>query len=109
MRTALKGRRAAAAGDDAGFGDADITPHPAVVAAARTPLLAGLFTEFTPVLREGLVTLPHLTRLREKAPDTGDDTHAALVEAIANGDAEQAVAVLLRGLEEAPELLRGSG
>ncbi|GHE11201.1 FadR/GntR family transcriptional regulator [Streptomyces alanosinicus] len=109
LRAALKGRRAAAAAADTAFVDADIALHTAVVAAAHNPVLTDLFTEFVPVLREGLVTLLHLTRLREKVPDTGDDSHAALVEAIADGAAEQAVAVLLGELEQTLELLRGSG
>ncbi|MEU9481411.1 FCD domain-containing protein [Streptomyces sp. NPDC048191] len=109
LEAALEGRRAAAAGDDAGFVDADIALHTAVVAAARNPVLADLFTEFAPVLREGLVTLLDLTRLRERHPDTGDDSHAALVRAIADGDAEAAATVLLAELEGTLELLRGSG
>ncbi|MEV6836474.1 FCD domain-containing protein [Streptomyces sp. NPDC051133] len=109
LRTALAGRRTAAAWADTAFVDADIAPHAAVVAAAHNPVLADLFTEFTPVLREGLVTLLDLTRLREQDPATGDDTHTALVEAVAEGDAEEAAAVLLRELEETLGLLRGQG
>ncbi|WBO63745.1 FadR/GntR family transcriptional regulator [Streptomyces camelliae] len=107
LRAALDGRRAASAGDDAEFIDADITLHTAVVTAAHNPVLADLFTEFAPVLREGLVTLLDLTRLRERDPNTRDDSHAALVEAIADGDAERAAEVLTAELEETLELLRG--
>ncbi|MFG2353599.1 FadR/GntR family transcriptional regulator [Streptomyces sp. NPDC048521] len=106
LRAALESRRTAAAGDDAGFVDADIALHEAVVAAARNPVLAGLFTEFVPVLRAGLVTLLDLTRLREEDPGAGDATHAALVDAIAASDAERAAAVLLAELEETLGLLR---
>lgn len=106
LRTALEGRRAAATGDDAAFVDADIALHEAVVAAARNSVLADLFTEFLPVLREGLVTLLDLTRLREEDPGTGDDTHAALVHAVAEGDTEQAAAVPLTELQGTLELLR---
>ncbi|MEV5879780.1 FadR/GntR family transcriptional regulator [Streptomyces sp. NPDC052101] len=109
LRAALDGRRAAVAGDDAGFVDADIALHTAVVAAAHNPVLADLFTEFTPVLREGLVTLLSLTGLREHTPDTGDATHTALVRAITAGDPDRAAAVLLGELEETLQLLRGSG
>ncbi|MFF8907644.1 FadR/GntR family transcriptional regulator [Streptomyces olivaceoviridis] len=106
LRAALEDRRTAAAGDDAGFVDADIALHAAVVAAAHNPVLTGLFTEFLPVLREGLVTLLDLTRLREEDPGTGDDTHAALVQAIAGADADRAAAVLLTELDRTLELLR---
>jgi DNA-binding FadR family transcriptional regulator len=106
VRAALEGRRTAAAGGDAGFVDADIALHEAVVAAAHNPVLAGLFTEFVPVLRAGLMTLLDLTRLREEDPDAGDDTHTALVDAIAEGDAERAAAAVSAELEETLELLR---
>ncbi|MFG3010747.1 FadR/GntR family transcriptional regulator [Streptomyces cinerochromogenes] len=106
LRTALEGRRTAAAGGDAGFVEADIALHGAVVAAAHNPVLTDLFTEFVPVLREGLVTLLHLTRLRHEDPNTGDDTHAALVEAVTDGDAGRAAAVLLGELEQTLERLR---
>ncbi|WP_225099411.1 FadR/GntR family transcriptional regulator [Streptomyces sp. CoH27] len=107
LRGALDGRRAASAGDDAEFIDADIALHTAVVTAAHNPVLADLFTEFAPVLREGLVTLLDLTRLRERDPNTRDHSHAALVGAIADGDAERAAEVLTAELEETLELLRG--
>ncbi|MBL1109649.1 FadR family transcriptional regulator [Streptomyces sp. 5-8] len=106
LRTALEGRRTAAAGDDPGFVDADIALHAAVVAAAHNPVLADLFTEFVPVLREGLVALLDLTRLREENPGTGDDSHAALVRAITDGDAEKAATTLLTELESTLALLR---
>jgi DNA-binding GntR family transcriptional regulator len=49
-----------------------------------------------------------LTRLREQDPNTGDDTHAALVRAVTDGDAEAAGAVLRRELETTMGLLRSS-
>jgi DNA-binding FadR family transcriptional regulator len=88
LRAALEGRRAAGAADDAAFVDADIAFHAAVVAAAHNPVLADLFAEFTPVLREGLIELLSLTGLRADDPDTGDEAHEALVRAVADGDAE---------------------
>jgi DNA-binding FadR family transcriptional regulator len=109
LGAALESRRAAAAGDDAGFIDADIALHTAVVAAAHNPVLADLFTEFAPVLREGLLTLLDLTRLREHDPNTHDTSHEALVRAIADGNAEEAAAVLLAELEETLQLLRAGG
>jgi GntR family transcriptional repressor for pyruvate dehydrogenase complex len=100
MERALEGRRTASTGDDAVFVDADIAFHAAVVAAAHNPVLADLFTEFTPVLRTGLVDLLALTGLRTQDPNTADDAHAALVRAIADGDAEGAAEVLRRELED---------
>jgi DNA-binding FadR family transcriptional regulator len=106
LDTALAGRRAASAGDDAAFVDADIALHAAVVAAAHNPVLADLFREFVPALREGLIEMLDLVGIREHDPNTGDDTHAALVRAVADGDAQTAGAVLQRELEETLALLR---
>lgn len=85
MERALEGRRAASASSDTAFVDADIAFHAAVVAAARNPVLADLFGEFTPVLREGLIELLALTALRDDDPNTADEAHAALVRAVAEG------------------------
>jgi DNA-binding FadR family transcriptional regulator len=106
LRTALAGRRTAAAGDDAAFVDADIALHAAVVTAAHNPVLADLFTEFTPTLRRGLIEMLDLVGLRTTDPNTGDDTHEALVEAITRGDAEAASTVLREELEGTLGLLR---
>ncbi|WP_330307432.1 MULTISPECIES: FCD domain-containing protein [unclassified Streptomyces] len=106
LRTALEGRRAASAADDAAFVDADIALHAAVVAAAHNPVLTDLFGEFAPALREGLIELLDLVGMREHEPNTGDDGHAALVRAVSDGDAEAAGAVLQRELEETLALLR---
>ncbi|RPE40563.1 DNA-binding FadR family transcriptional regulator [Streptomyces sp. Ag109_O5-1] len=94
IEEALAGRRAAGDADDPAFVDADIAFHAAVVAAAHNPVLADLFTEFTPVLREGLIELLTLTGLRTTDPDTGDRAHEALVRAVAAGDAEAAADIL---------------
>jgi DNA-binding FadR family transcriptional regulator len=100
MERALEGRRAASASSDAAFVDADITFHAAVVAAAHNPVLADLFREFTPVLREGLVELLALTALRDDDPNTADEAHVALVRAVADGDAEGAAEILRAELED---------
>jgi GntR family transcriptional repressor for pyruvate dehydrogenase complex len=100
MERALEGRRAASASSDAAFVDADIAFHAAVVAAAHNPVLADLFEEFTPVLREGLVELLALTGLRDDDPNTADEAHAALVRAVADGDAEGAAGILRGELED---------
>lgn len=106
LDAALAGRRAASAGDDAAFVDADIALHAAVVAAARNPVLADLFREFVPALREGLIEMLDLVGMREHDPNTGDDAHAALVRAVADGDADMAGRVLREELEETLALLR---
>jgi DNA-binding GntR family transcriptional regulator len=99
IEAALAGRRAAASADDAAFVDADIAFHAAVVAAAHNPVLADLFTEFTPVLRKGLIDLLALTGLRDHDPNTADEAHEALLRAVARGDAAEAAEVLGRELE----------
>ncbi|WP_069765661.1 FadR/GntR family transcriptional regulator [Streptomyces sp. LUP47B] len=100
MERALEGRRAASASSDAAFVDADITFHAAVVAAAHNPVLADLFSEFTPVLREGLIELLALTAMRDDDPNTAEEAHAALVRAVADGDAEGAAEILRAELED---------
>jgi len=106
LRAALEGRRTAAAADDAAFVDADIALHAAVVAAAHNPVLTDLFTEFTPALRRGLIEMLDLVGLRRHDPNTGEDTHEALVEAITRGDAEAASTVLREELQQTLDLLR---
>ncbi|MES5821304.1 FCD domain-containing protein [Streptomyces sp. RG80] len=90
LDVALARRRDAANASDAAFVDADIALHAAVVAAAHNPVLTGLFTEFVPVLRQRLGDLVELLDLRAGDPNHGDDGHAALVDAVARGDAEGA-------------------
>ncbi|MFI0717289.1 FadR/GntR family transcriptional regulator [Streptomyces inhibens] len=101
MRSALEGRRTAAAGsDDAAFVDADIALHAAVVDAAHNPVLTDLFTEFVPALRQGLIDLVELLGLRCQDPQHGDARHAALVEAVADGDGEAASRTLRAEFDE---------
>lgn len=85
--------RALAARDDAfagpaieAFIDADIALHTAVVAAAHNPVLADLFAEFVPVLRDGLLDLVALLDVRTSDEAHGRAAHAALVESIRTGD-----------------------
>ncbi|WP_068922137.1 FadR/GntR family transcriptional regulator [Planobispora rosea] len=106
LHEALTARRAAAAGDDGAFVDADIALHAAVVAAAHNPVLTDLFAEFVPALRQGLVDLVDLLGLREHDGNPGDDTHAALVRAVERGDAEAACRTLQGELDHTLELLR---
>ncbi|MGW0961934.1 FadR/GntR family transcriptional regulator [Streptomyces gelaticus] len=90
LDAALSARRAAGAGGDAEFVDADIALHRTVVAAAHNPVLTDLFGEFAPVLRQGLVDLVELLGLRREDPGHGDAAHDTLVRAVVAGDAESA-------------------
>ncbi|WP_433226459.1 FadR/GntR family transcriptional regulator [Actinomadura formosensis] len=107
--------KALAARDDAfagpaieAFIDADIALHTAVVAAAHNPILADLFAEFVPVLRDGLLDLVTLVDVRTSDAAPGRAAHAALVAAIRDGapsaagrtiktELTQTLAVLLQG------------
>ncbi|MEU1144945.1 FadR/GntR family transcriptional regulator [Streptomyces sp. NPDC005863] len=109
MRAALDGRRAAAAGADAEFVDADIALHAAVVAAAHNPVLTDLFAQFTPALRTGLVDLLELTDVRAAEANHGDAAHAALVDAVETRDAERAARVAQEELEATLAVLRAQG
>ncbi|GAT66716.1 FadR family transcriptional regulator [Planomonospora sp. ID91781] len=105
LHEALAARRAAAAGDDAAFVDADIALHAAVVASAHNPVLTDLFAEFVPALRRGLIDLVNLLGLRHGDGNPGDDTHAALVGAVERGDAEAACRTLQDELDHTMALL----
>ncbi|MFM9443344.1 FadR/GntR family transcriptional regulator [Streptomyces acidiscabies] len=100
LDAALAKRRDAANGSNAEFVDADIALHAAVVAAAHNPVLTGLFTEFVPVLQRGLSDLVELLNLREGNPNHGDDGHTALVDAVAQGDADAAGRILREELKQ---------
>ncbi len=54
----------------------------------------------------GLIEMLDLVGVREHDPNTGDDVHAALVRAVADGDADTAGTVLREELEETLALLR---
>ena len=100
IQKAMEQRRNAASGSNADFVGADIALHAAVIAAAHNPVLTALFTEFVPVLREGLINLVDLLDLRAGEPNPGDAAHAALVDAIAQGDAEAAGRTLREELKQ---------
>jgi DNA-binding FadR family transcriptional regulator len=97
---ALSQRRTAASGSNVEFIDADIALHTAVVAAAHNSVLTGLFADFVPVLRQGLIDLVELLDLRSDDPNHGDDGHAALVAAIVERDAETAGRTVRSELEQ---------
>ncbi|MEU8820737.1 FCD domain-containing protein [Actinoplanes sp. NPDC048796] len=103
---AMRRRVEAAGEDDAAFVDADIALHAAIVAAAHNPILLNLFTEFLPVLRDGLIDLVRLLDLRAQLPNPGEDSHAALVAAVGAQDPEAAERTLRRELRNTLALLR---
>ncbi|MFE9557780.1 FadR/GntR family transcriptional regulator [Streptomyces sp. NPDC006703] len=105
LNEALAKRRDAAEAGDAEFVDADIALHAAVVDAAHNPVLTGLFAEFVPVLRQGLIDLVELLDLRSGDPNHGDDGHALLVAAIARSDADSAGHTLREELKQTLERL----
>ncbi|MEU9289121.1 FadR/GntR family transcriptional regulator [Streptomyces sp. NPDC048275] len=106
LNAALARRREAATGSDAEFVDTDIALHATVVAAAHNPVLTGLFTEFVPVLRRGLIDLVALLDLRSGDPNHGDDGHTALVDAVTRGDSEAAGRTLREELKQTLALLQ---
>ncbi|MYU36579.1 FCD domain-containing protein [Streptomyces sp. SID8358] len=106
LEGALAGRRAAGSADNAAFVDADIALHAAVVAAAHNPVLTGLFAQFVPVLRTGLIDMLDLLGLRTADPDHGDADHAALVEAVVAGEPDRAGRTLRDELAATLERLR---
>ncbi|WP_055496017.1 FadR/GntR family transcriptional regulator [Streptomyces sp. TP-A0356] len=97
---AMQQRRRAATAGNAEFVDADIALHTAIVAAAHNPLLTGLFEEFVPSLRRGLIDLLGLTDLRSSDSNHGEEGHAALVDAVRRGDAEAAGSILRAELQQ---------
>ncbi|MFV9455020.1 FadR/GntR family transcriptional regulator [Rhodococcus sp. NM-2] len=98
LRRALNARSAASGAGAAAFVDADIALHRAVVVAAHNPVLTELFETFVPRLREAMLDLTAALDLSAgNEPDA--DAHRRLVEAVADGDAEEAVRVSTAHLE----------
>ena len=98
LRRALDARSAASGAGAAAFVDADIALHRTVVVAAHNPVLTELFETFVPRLREAMLDLTAALDLSAgNEPDA--DAHRRLVEAVADGDAEEAVRVSTAHLE----------
>ena len=98
LRRALDSRSAASGAGAAAFVDADIALHRAVVVAAHNPVLTELFETFVPRLREAMLDLTAALDLSAgNEPDA--DAHRLLVEAVADGDAEEAVRISTAHLE----------
>ncbi|REE73270.1 DNA-binding FadR family transcriptional regulator [Rhodococcus wratislaviensis] len=92
LRQALHARSAASGTGAAAFVDADIALHRAVVVAAHNPVLTELFETFVPRLREAMLDLTATLDL-SVGSEPEADAHRLLVEAIADGDAGEAVRV----------------
>ncbi|WP_320669726.1 FadR/GntR family transcriptional regulator [Patulibacter defluvii] len=99
--------RTRAAGEVEPFVDADLAFHAAVVEAAGNALLSEMFRSFLSVLRAALIDVVE-GQVIDKIDST--DAHAALRDAIRDGDPERAVAathdnvtVTARGLRERPD------
>ncbi|WP_319746938.1 hypothetical protein [Streptomyces sp. AK02-04a] len=86
----------------------DRTTVAASVAALQVSAAPGLQRLREGRLRRaaGLIEMLDLVGVREHDPNTGDDVHAALVRAVADGDADTAGTVLREELEETLALLR---
>ena len=92
LRQALDARSAASGTGATAFVDADIALHRTVVVAAHNPVLTELFETFVPRLREAMLDLMDVLDLTAHSePDA--EVHRLLVEAIADGDAEQAARI----------------
>ncbi|MGW0040310.1 FadR/GntR family transcriptional regulator [Rhodococcus sp. NPDC003348] len=109
MRRALTRREEAFPLGDRAFVEADIEVHRAVVAAAHNPVLAELFETFVPRLTEAMVDMVELLGIRAHDPEPDADDHRALVEAVAAGDIEGAVATCRAHLDAMLAAVRRPG
>ncbi len=109
MRRTLDRRSAAVSGADRQFVEADIEVHRTIVVAAHNPVLVELFDTFVPRLTEAMVDMVSLLGLRTHDPEPDAEDHRALVEAIAAGDPEAAVAISRAHLDAMLAAVRGPG
>ncbi|MEU7242136.1 FadR/GntR family transcriptional regulator [Streptomyces sparsogenes] len=98
----LKRRQEAAGGEPAAFVDADLEFHRTVVELSGNAVLLGLFTSVLPVLREALI---EMVRYETGLPDLSC-AHADLLDALARGDAQAAIAATTRHLESVMALVQ---
>ncbi|MFF5673261.1 FadR/GntR family transcriptional regulator [Streptomyces hygroscopicus] len=101
LRDDLTRRQERAGGDPAAFVDADLAFHRTVVELSGNAVLLGLFTSVLPVLREALVGM---VRYEAALPDVSD-AHAGLLDALARGDADAAIAATVSHLGAVMELI----
>lgn len=89
MRRALK-QRSIEGQDPESLVDADMALHRAIVSAAHNDVLIELFDGFVPRIRQAMVDM---LRLRQAGPNASDQPdHDAVVQAIADADAQGAAA-----------------
>ncbi|GAA3123106.1 FadR/GntR family transcriptional regulator [Streptosporangium carneum] len=102
LRARLRDRQERSCGEPSAFVDADLEFHRAIVELSGNDVLVGLFTLVRPVLREALIEMvAHETAL----PDVSC-AHADVLEALARGDAEAAIAATVDNLESTMAFIR---
>ncbi|WP_344596490.1 FadR/GntR family transcriptional regulator [Streptomyces violaceusniger] len=100
LRDHLALREERAGGDPSAFVDADLAFHRTVVELSGNAVLLGLFTSVLPVLREALVEMVS----HEPALPDVSCAHADLLDGLARGDADAAIAATVSHLEAVMEL-----
>ncbi|OQQ33854.1 GntR family transcriptional regulator [Prescottella equi] len=99
MRRALEMRAAAAGAADREFVDADTAVHRAIVAGAHNPVLSELFETFVPRVATAMVDMIGLLGLRDRDGEPNADEHGTLVDAIAEGNVDDAARIARAHLE----------
>ena len=99
MRRALELRAAAADAPDREFVEADTAVHRAIVTAAHNPVLSELFETFVPRVADAMIDMIGLLGLRDRDTEPNADEHGALVDAIAEGNVDEAARIARTHLE----------
>ncbi|MGW3184383.1 FadR/GntR family transcriptional regulator [Kitasatospora sp. NPDC001119] len=108
LRAALAARDAAA--DPAELVETDLELHRQVVRAAHNPVLIRLFDSFVDALREAAGHVVADNRLHDGIEAEGiTHAHRTLIEAIAAGDPDAAVAATQANLDHTLDRLRATG
>ncbi|MFF4411327.1 FadR/GntR family transcriptional regulator [Streptosporangium sp. NPDC001559] len=102
LRASLRERQERVGGDPAAFVDADLDFHHAIVELSGNAVLVGLFDVVRPVLRAALIEMV----THEAALPDVSCAHADVLEALARGDAEAAVAATADNLEGTMAFIR---
>jgi DNA-binding FadR family transcriptional regulator len=104
LTATLRARQRHVGGDPAQFIDADLDFHRTVVELSGNRLLTELFASVAPVLRAALIDM---VRHEPGLPDVSC-AHAALLDALARGDAEGAIDATVDHLDSTMTYLRGT-
>ncbi|MFD0891609.1 FadR/GntR family transcriptional regulator, partial [Streptosporangium algeriense] len=102
LRARLHERQELIGGDPAAFVDADLDFHHAIVELSGNAVLVGLFDVVRPVLRAALIEMV----THEAALPDVSCAHTDVLEALARGDAEAAVAATADNLEGTMAFIR---